>query len=310
MVRRGTKAEWIGKAIIPLLMIIIVLGALAEAVRSAEDGAKTAGPTAAPASIAAPAAPAAPAKTDVASAPAQREQVAATADATTKAAPIRVATFDVDGTGQRAKNMKRCLSPSPDFVLSTVTAEDIRKGALSKLDVLIVPAGSGSKQAATLEAKGCKAVKDFVKNGGGYVGFCAGSYLASAGFKWSLGIINAKVVDFEHWARGTGDITLKMTMEGKKILGATDDIVTCSYRQGPLLAGGDLADVPAFTILATYNSEIAQNGAPPGVMIGTTAIAAGTYGKGRVICFSPHPESVKGLEDYVRRAVRWAAGRL
>ena len=62
-------------------------------------------------------------------------------------------------------------------------------------------------------------------------------------------------------------------------------------------------------ILATYNSEIAKKGAPSGVMVGTTAIAAGACGKGRVLCFSPHPEKTKGLEDFVCRAVRWAAGK-
>jgi hypothetical protein len=31
-------------------------------------------------------------------------------------------------------------------------------------------------------------------------------------------------------------------------------------------------------------------------------------GRGRVICFSPHPEKTAGLEDFVRRGTRWAAG--
>jgi glutamine amidotransferase-like uncharacterized protein len=226
--------------------------------------------------------------------------------------PIRVACFDIAGTGDSgisAKNMIKCLSPSPDFTFKTVTADDIRSNALSKTDVLICPGGSGSKQAETLAPEGCKAIRDFVRNGGGYVGFCAGSYLASANYTWSLGILNAQVVDRAHWARGTGDVTLQMTSEGKQILGATDEIVTCYYGQGPLLAPAGNTNVPAYQVLATYHSEMAKKGAPTGVMIGTTAIAVGTYGQGHVFCFSPHPEKTKGLEDFVRRAVRWAAGR-
>jgi len=237
---------------------------------------------------------------------------AAREEGAAKPPPIRIACFDIAGTGDSgisARNMKKCLDPSPDFTFKTVTAEEIRGNALSKIDVLICPGGSGSKQASTLDVEGCKAIRQFVQNGGGYVGFCAGSYLASANYTWSLGILNAKVVDREHWARGTGDVTLKMTAEGKRILGATDEIVTCYYGQGPLLAPGSSTDVPAYQVLATYNSEMAKKGAPTGVMIGTTAIAAGNYGKGRVLCFSPHPEKTKGLEDYVRRAVRWAAGK-
>jgi len=227
-------------------------------------------------------------------------------------APIRVACFDIAGTGDSgisARNMRKCLDPSPDFTFKTVTADELRKGALSKIDVLICPGGSGSKQAEALAAEGCKAIREFVQRGGGYVGFCAGAYLAAANYSWSLGLLNATVVDRAHWARGTGNGTLKMTPEGKRLLGATDEIVTCYYGQGPLLAPGGSTNVPAYQVLATYNSEMAKKGAPTGVMIGTTAIAVGTYGQGRVFCFSPHPEKTKGLEDYVRRAVRWAAGK-
>jgi hypothetical protein len=45
------------------------------------------------------------------------------------------------------------------------------------------------------------------------------------------------------------------------------------------------------------------------VRVGPTAIAAGSFGKGRVICFSPHPEKTKGLEDFICRAARWVAGK-
>lgn len=226
--------------------------------------------------------------------------------------PIRVACFDVAGTGEKDKgvgNMRRCLSPSPDFVIQTVTSGDIRSNALARIDVLICPGGSGHKQADALDPDGRHVVQDFVRNGGGYIGFCAGAYLASCQYTWSLGLLNANVVDRAHWARGTGNVTLKLTPAGRKILSTAVETVTCYYGQGPLLAPGNLTNLPPYQVLATYNSEIAKKGAPTGVMIGTTAIAAGKYGKGRVLCFSPHPEKTKGLEDFVRRAVRWAAGQ-
>jgi putative intracellular protease/amidase len=225
--------------------------------------------------------------------------------------PIRVTCLDVYGQGERGigpKNIQRCLSSSPDFTFQTVNADDIRSNALAKFDVIICPGGSGSKQSRLLDAEGRRAIDEFIKNGGGYIGICAGAYLASSQYSWSLGILNAKVVDNAHWARGTGDVTLKMTAEGRRLLGTNDAIVTCHYGQGPLLAPGGRTDLPPYHVLATYNSEIAKKGAPSGVMIDTTAIATGTYGKGRVLCFSPHPEKTKGLEDFVRRGVRWAAG--
>ena len=60
---------------------------------------------------------------------------------------------------------------------------------------------------------------------------------------------------------------------------------------------------PMPEVIATFETEIARNGAPVGVMKGTTAIAKGKFGSGRVICFSPHPELTTGLEHMVRFAI-------
>jgi dienelactone hydrolase/glutamine amidotransferase-like uncharacterized protein len=229
----------------------------------------------------------------------------------TRRSPIRVACLDVYGQAENGigpKNIRRCLGASPEFIFQTVNADDIRGNGLSGFDVLICPGGSALRQSKTLDAQGRQAVLGFVRNGGGYIGICAGAYLASIQYEWSLGILNAKVADPTYWARGTGDVTLKMTAEGCRVLGANDEIVTCFYGQGPLFAPGDRTDLPVYEVLATYDSEIAKKNVPSGVMVGTTAIAAGTCGKGRVLCFSPHPEKTKGLEDFVSRAVRWAAG--
>jgi glutamine amidotransferase-like uncharacterized protein len=231
--------------------------------------------------------------------------------ATHSRSPIRVGCFDITGSGDcaSARKMGRCLASSAEFTVAAITAEDIRRGGLAKIDVLICPGGSGSKQAKALGADGRDAIRAFVRNGGGYVGFCAGSYLASSNYDWSLGILNAKVVDSAHWARGTGDVILKITPEGNRILGTSAGTVTCYYGQGPLLAPAHHGKTPDCQVLATYSSELTKHGAPGGVMIGTTAIAMGSYGKGRVLCFSPHPERTKGLEGFVPHAVRWAADK-
>jgi putative intracellular protease/amidase len=48
-------------------------------------------------------------------------------------------------------------------------------------DVVVFPGGSGSEEYAGIGADGAAAVTAFVKNGGGYLGTCAGSYLALTG---------------------------------------------------------------------------------------------------------------------------------
>lgn len=214
------------------------------------------------------------------------------------------------GGGAGPANVSKCLAAAKgkEFTYAIVSAEQIRAGRLKEADVLVQPGGSGSKQAEALKPEGREAIKQFVRGGGGYVGICAGAYLASADYTWSLHILNAKVIDRQHWARGTGEVKVRMSAEGKRLLGVSDDVVNVYYGQGPLLAPSDQADLPAYETLATYETEIAERGAPAGVMKGTTALAAADFGKGRVVCISPHPEKSAELAGIIRRAVAWASG--
>jgi glutamine amidotransferase-like uncharacterized protein len=223
---------------------------------------------------------------------------------------VRVAIYDhSNGSADGPKNLQRILTEEAGFRCVRVSPQEIRDGALKEADVLIMPGGSGSLQAKNLEESGRQIVKDFVRNGGGYVGICAGSYLASSHYDWSLHLMNAKVFDREHWARGTGDVIVKFTQQGKKAFGKTQEEIEVYYGQGPLLVPDEMADLPAFEPLARYATEIAKNGAPTGVMIGTTAVARSAFGEGRVLCISCHPEKPGGPNDLIRIGVGWAAGR-
>jgi len=224
------------------------------------------------------------------------------------AEPFCVAVYADTGISPKGPpNLERCLSKEAGFTTERVTAEEIRDGKLKDFDVVIFPGGSGSKQGVALGEEGRMEVKKFVDGGRGYLGICAGAYLASADYSWSLHLLDAKVLDRKHWARGNGDVELSLTADAQKFLKADADAVTVRYAQGPLLAPADKADIPDYETLATYKTEIAKNGAPSGVMLGTTAAARGEFGKGRVFCYSPHPEAYGNLDHYIQAAVRWAA---
>ena len=208
----------------------------------------------------------------------------------------------------------RILTPEKGFAVHRVKPEDIRAGVLTNLDVLIMPGGSGSKQATNLETSGREAIQQFVKNGGGYVGVCAGAYLASSHYSWSLSLINARVIDREHWARGKGNVVLTLSDLGQKALGHPEKEVEVYYGQGPLYGRGTNDTLPPYEELAAYKTEVAKENVPPGVpmgvMPGTTAIARTEYGKGRVICYSPHPEKpFQPVFHLIENGVRWAAGK-
>lgn len=206
------------------------------------------------------------------------------------------------------------LTPQKGFTVRRVDPEGIRTGVLSNLDVLIMPGGSGSKQATNLETSGRESIQQFVKNGGGYVGICAGAYLASSHYSWSLNLINARVLDREHWARGKGNVVLTLSDLGQKALGHPEKEVEVYYGQGPLYGRGTNDTLPPYEELAVYKTEVPKENVPPGVpmgvMPGTTAIARTEYGKGRVICYSPHPEKpFQPVFHLIENGVRWAAGQ-
>ena len=109
------------------------------------------------------------------------------------------------------------------------------------------------RQADMLGMQGREAIRKFVYNGGGYIGICAGSYLATPHYSWSLGLLNAQVVDRQHWARGTGQVWLKLSSAGQGALDVDADQVRVYYGQGPLLAPGHYAGLPAYESLAQYS---------------------------------------------------------
>lgn len=222
---------------------------------------------------------------------------------------LRIAIYDhSDGSAKGPKALRKILTEESGFECVKVTPEDIQKEGLKDCRVLIIPGGSGSLQAKKLGDNGRKNIQQFVTDGGGYVGICAGSYLASSDYEWSLHLLNAKVFDRAHWARGTGEVSIRLTAEGKQFLSENKDELPVYYGQGPLLIPDTKPNLPAFEPIASYATEIAKKGAPSGVMIGTTAIARSSYGNGRVICFSPHPEVSGGPNHLISTGVRWAAG--
>ncbi|HJN89808.1 MAG TPA: succinylglutamate desuccinylase/aspartoacylase family protein, partial [Verrucomicrobiota bacterium] len=166
----------------------------------------------------------------------------------TKTESLCVAIYDAGGVGGNGpRNLDRVLRGMKHVLVQRVGAEDIRGGTLSRFDLAIFPGGSGSKQAAALESKGRAAIQQFVKRGGGYLGICAGSYLAAANYEWSLGISNhrtfCKTIDLPKlgrksmWYRGSSTtVKMELTEIGRKILGNQKDTLDVRYHNGPIMS--------------------------------------------------------------------------
>jgi glutamine amidotransferase-like uncharacterized protein len=141
---------------------------------------------------------------------------------------------------------------------------------LAKAKVYVQPGGDALRVRAALSEKAFNAIKDYVYNGGNYLGFCAGAFLASP---WlddndtlpGLNIVPAYDIDHTH-----GDE--KPRVEPIIWHGVTRYV----YYQGGA----------AFRV-DEKNADIIQ-----GIyQDGTAVIVYNTYGKGRVAVSGAHPEA-------------------
>ena len=222
--------------------------------------------------------------------------------------PIRVALYDDAGSfGKGVPKVAEILGDPGRFTVTIFKAADVGT-ALKDSDVVIFSGGSGSKQGTAIGEAGRAEVQRFVREGGGYIGICAGAYLACSKFSWGLGLLDAQTVSSK-WRRGIGDVQIEFTPEGQKLAGLTAEKRTVRYANGPIIKPAGRTDLAPYEPLAIFRTELAENDTPVGAMVDTPALAKGSFGKGRVVISSPHPEQTPGLEITIERAVRWVAGR-
>jgi hypothetical protein len=112
-----------------------------------------------------------------------------------KTKPVKVAIFNGKGASiDGIENVERCIQSIPQAAATRVPADQWASIDLKPFDVVVFSGGSGSAEAEAINEAGRTNVREYVRGGGGYVGVCAGAYLACSNFKWGLGILNASTV--------------------------------------------------------------------------------------------------------------------
>ncbi len=223
---------------------------------------------------------------------------------------LYVAIYDGQGSGRPMLFVTDLMNEIPYVEAHPLNPVEIRNGALDVFDVILVPGGNASIQYDALGGTGRKAIQKFVKNGGGYVGICAGAFLAaSRPYTWGLDLVDAGIVDHDHWARGIGTVKVELTESGRRIFGAYEGQLDLHYANGPIFAPSAQKNIDDYEVLAWFRTGIGKNGADPNVMIDTPAIISGQLGDGRVIVSSGHAEWSTGLEGFLLNYVEWAGGR-
>jgi hypothetical protein len=236
------------------------------------------------------------------------DDVQPTLGAKPPAKSIRVALYDDSGSaGKGIPCVNDQLGVLKDIELTKLNADGIR-GGLAGYDVVIFTGGSGSRQANTIGLLGREQVRRFVQSGGGYIGICAGAYLACDGFRWGVKVLDAKTPS-PKWERGIATLKIEATAIGREVLGYPTEQFAVTYHNGPLLVPAGSPEIADFEALTYFRTEVAKNGSPGGIMVNSPAMVRGICGKGRVLVSSPHPEQTAGLEAFAEKAVRWVAAK-
>ncbi|KZL89020.1 BPL-N domain-containing protein [Clostridium magnum] len=216
------------------------------------------------------------------------------------------------------------LLDSMGFRYIELNDADIRNGKLQGIKLLIVPGGpdAGESYYAGLGEKGFLEIRNFIESGGSYLGSCAGSYLPLTSEEettesriW-LNIVDADENDgLDYWRTGAGLVRISVKDKEPVAYGicygrkTTMDVM---YWEGPIFK----ANSSSIEVIAYYDEFVASGSEKPGWDVSSNSVAVDmmnwcnplnkerfnyymkdrpaaiktTYGKGKLILFSFHPE--------------------
>ena len=187
----------------------------------------------------------------------------------------------------------RLLANSPEIELFLLNGKAIRDGMLSEVELLLCPGGGGAKQIGAMRPEGYLNVKKFVEEGGLYLGICAGSYNAMN----RAGRFGFLPYDYIQGAGKLADLAVNFNEEGAKMLGISPGQRVVRYNGGNIMKATDPIDKGESKVLSVFNSSVSGYGKEALNFLGTPSVVFGTYGKGKVLASSFHPESYESTHD-------------
>lgn len=156
----------------------------------------------------------------------------------------------------------------------------LRDGGLEKFSTLIVPGGYTLKLLENLNGRSRQIISRFVEEGGGYLGVCMGTYLAS-----EIGLVRSSVI------RVSGEFIVELIVvrPTHPVMRGYSGSVRMSYQNGPeiVVSNPDIA-------LAVF-------------LNGRAAIIASSLGDGKVVLFSSHPERSRSNWKMIENALDYLA---
>ncbi|MDD3985772.1 MAG: pseudomurein-binding repeat-containing protein [Methanobacterium sp.] len=214
---------------------------------------------------------------------------------------IRVLIYNGNGTiASCVTGVKTALTAAnnknlvPGYYFTYGTSKTITSAILSNYDILIMPGGTRGYNYVHSSSISATAIKNFVSQGHGFLGICAGAYAGSVYVSgtdisysgWGIAPhVNSKVYNHE------GNLPVSMSNSALQIL-ALSNTLTLAHYNGPAMYGN------GFITFAYYAD---------GTYKGYAAIAGDTYGNGRAVLCGPHPELAPQNPILLSKLIVWAA---
>ncbi len=221
--------------------------------------------------------------------------------------PLKVSVYVGNGAkGIGCVEWCRLVNECPQMRLKLVDGDAVATGALEGEDVVVMPGGDSKAEFTSLTEKGVEKFKEFILNGGGYVGTCAGCSILLNEEDRRLKIVPYKRLGSTKLLNGDFNIT----KAGAEALGIAEGPRRIRYSGGPIIKKTDTEIANAkFEVFGTYAFEASTNGRANPEMFGAPAILGGTYGKGKVFTIVSHPEYFEETLDIVEGAFKFVSGR-
>ena len=213
------------------------------------------------------------------------------------------------GNGVGGNGVVECLrlvNESPELELHLVDAKGVQSGALDGMDTLLMPGGSSDREYKALGSNGVARLDAFLRSGGGYLGLCAGCALVMDEKS------RARMIPWK-WSGSTpGTLfpAIKINEKGAAALGIKADTMPVRYHGGPLMwPSTSVFEGVNTEQWATFDAEGSMKGRHKVKMYGAAAIVGGTYGKGKIVACTVHPEYCFDTLKIVKGAFKYLIGQ-
>lgn len=236
------------------------------------------------------------------------------------------------GNGSTVESVRHCLYTlrrllSPNYAVIPITGDMIIKEPWTATCAAIVfPGGADLGYCRVLNGAGNRRIRQFVENGGLYIGFCAGAYYGSKTCEFEVGnkaleVIGDRELGFYpgisrgcafpgfvyHSEKGARAVQLE-TDKSFLSAGSVPNIFKSYYNGGGVFVDASKFKDKGVEVLANYTDEVAVDTGE-----GAAAIVYCKVGQGAALLTGPHPEFVylgKAADDWALTKPRFAPATL